>query len=219
MKHLTKILSAIFLTLLFIYFYSFFSFPNFKSEEIYIKNIETVQDINLSRITKINNIDIREQSYIYIKNEELKNVTEKCSASFLSFGKHTSLSLKDSGILFMCENNTHISYVPVALTVEQTMDKHNLPIDYDFLSSCLKIHFFGYNQGKTVTLFLFMLVFIVYMATHSANVLFRGLLISMIVGLILGMYNQNSNYSPAEGFYKKIEKESGEKIYRSFDFF
>lgn len=192
----------------------FFSLSLIARETTYapITNIESIPEGNLTKITNING-ETFEYFTIYMKPEIFKKVSTDCEVKVFKNNKNY-LSLSSGGP-FKCGEKT---YELVNIDISHLRN----PEVFSSLLDGLINEFLIPNIGKLTTLILFMFTFVAYLTTHRPNVLAIGIVLSLVIGFIIGYYNvfvkstkfpYNSKIYIIE-YYDNYEKEHNVKVFR-----
>jgi len=185
--------------------------------ELPIKNIQLEKHGNVYMVKKINNLILYNQNYFIEKDISNK----KCT--FIGNKSYIFSELINPDVFEIKCHGKKIERIILPnqkLTVEEALMKHNMKLTERDRLETLYIHFWGHNKGKSLFIILMAIVFVAYLITHLGSVLLLGLFASLIISSIIGIYGIFYDKSdPADGFYKKIEKRTGEKIIRNYDFF
>lgn len=183
-----------------------------------ITSLETKPEYNLTKIVSINGVKIPEyQDYLFIKKPSF-DIVGNCTTSIIDilFFKELNIPLE----LFKCKDSIiQKEYVKeVGLTVQEARVKYNLNPDVLREAS---IHFSGFLFGMMLMLVGFGGTTVVYLMTHKAKVLLVGIFISIFLGVGIGLISEKYNNTKTEvnKFYEDLEKQTGEKIIRNYDFF
>jgi len=184
-----------------------------------VKTFQKIDEGNLSKVIEINGKDVSFQGIYIDKDQE---ITTECEVKGCGLGSSIfEISLFENKVFYCKDKVIYRRFKEgETLSVRDALQKHNMNLTFAMNLEKLKIHFWGYNKGKSVFLLLAMLTMIVYMATLKGSHIFLGLILSVFmsagVGIYMGYY---SDHDPSKEFYEKIEKMTGEKVYRNYDFF
>ena len=177
-----------------------------------IHNISMEKEGNLTKITKINNEEFKFFT-IYMDNETSKKLNENCTVKF----KDGYFSLS-TGKPFKC-GDEYLELINKEIPEHyiNTFEHNFNGFYYEFLLS---------NIGKLITLILFFLTFIIYLFTNKGSVLFFGIIVSIIIGFIIGVTSimgwvdiTGQNEPPYSKtylikYYDDIEKQEEYKVFR-----